>query len=462
MTGQLIPFDASGGGQLPAHIAAAFADEDSNMAGRASIDQLSYRGKIWRVILKGEEHPLMRTDNDSGEMMPLNVVTLVVLDINKNRSRSYYPGAYSDGQNQAPTCYSADGITPDASVPAQVVNDDGTVSGKQSATCATCQWSAKGSKITPDGKQTTACSPFKRIAVVPSQRIADHPAMLLRLAQTSVWDKDMDGRDGWYAWDQYVDMLRARGAKHSSAVETRVKFDISVPYPKLVFQASRWLDANEIAAAKARLVNDKDVIETILSGAGGRDGVAGQPAAAPAGGLGAPPAHVAAANVPVNTAPPVAAPAPVATPVAAPVAPPVPPKAPPVPPPVPVKVFPPEGWLVHPSDPAYFYKGDEVLTKAQLEERVAAEPVPAVVPPPAPVAPPAPAARKPRAKAPVEAPAAAPVQAAAPATVKAEPVDDGFGASSQPPAAAATPTAATPVATGAPAGLSALLDGWDN
>ena len=32
--------------------------------------------------------------------------------------------------------------------------------------------------------------------------------------------------------------------------------------------------------------------------------------------------------------------------------------------------FPPEGWRVHPNNPAYYYKGQEVLTIAQLRARM--------------------------------------------------------------------------------------------
>lgn len=34
--------------------------------------------------------------------------------------------------------------------------------------------------------------------------------------------------------------------------------------------------------------------------------------------------------------------------------------------------FPPDGWQVHPHNPAYYYKGQEVLTEAQLRELVGA------------------------------------------------------------------------------------------
>ena len=43
----------------------------------------------------------------------------------------------------------------------------------------------------------------------------------------------------------------------------------------------------------------------------------------------------------------------------------MPPEAPPPP------VFPPDGWRVHPQNPAYYYKGQDVLKKAQLEQLAA-------------------------------------------------------------------------------------------
>lgn len=265
MSTNIIPFSSSGN-DVPAHIAALFG-EDGNIAPRISIDQLSYRGKVWRRIVDGEETQLTRTNSD-GDAEPVPIVSVVVLDHNKGRSRAFYEGAYEEGKNASPTCYSGDGTTPDASVKEPCAK-----------TCATCPNSVKGSKITENGKQSTLCSPFKRVAIVPAAGLGAHPVMLLRLAQTSVWDKDNGENEakGWYAWDQYLDMLRARGAKHTAAVETKVKFDLRMAYPKLLFSASRWLNPEETTAAKTRITESADVIETILSGLG-NDGVAGKPA----------------------------------------------------------------------------------------------------------------------------------------------------------------------------------------
>ena len=263
----IIPFDATPAGkaEVPAHIANVFTD--SNIAGRASIDQLSFKGKTWTRVVSGEATPLMKTD-ENGDQVPVPVVSLVVLDMGKQRSRAYYEGGYEDGKNAKPACYSRDGVKPDESVKEP-----------QCTTCAACPQAVKGSKLTDNGKQVTACGQFKRIVVIPSAAavIKDHPPMLLRIAQTSMWDKENAENEakGWYAFDQYLDMLRARGVNHTAAVETRVKFDARTAYPKLLFSASRWLSPEETAVIKTRLDTETDAITKIING-GDNDGMMGR------------------------------------------------------------------------------------------------------------------------------------------------------------------------------------------
>lgn len=262
----IVPFSSA---QVPAHLADVFGDS-SNINSRVSINQLSVKGKVWRRIVNGEETQLTRADPETGDRIPVSIVSLIVLDQNRDRSRAYYPGGFEEGKNAVPACYSADGVTPDADVKEPCAK-----------TCASCPNSVKGSKITENNKQVTACSPYKRIAVVPTGAVATHPIMLLKLAQTSIWDKDNGENEaqGWYAWDQYLDMLRARGAKHTAAVETKVKFDIRAAYPKLLFSAARWLNADEAAQAKMRIDSEADTLAAILTGSASHDGVTGQPSA---------------------------------------------------------------------------------------------------------------------------------------------------------------------------------------
>lgn len=431
----IIPFDSTGSSPatLPAHLATVFGDE-GNIAPRTSIDQLSYRGKVWRRIVKGEETQLTRPSQDTGEAEPVPVVSIIILDHNKQRSRSFFEGNYEEGKNSSPRCYSGDGVKPDASVEDPIA-----------PTCATCPNAVKGSKITENGKQTTLCSPFKRVAVIPSAQIGTHPAMLLKLAQTSIWDKDNpEEAKGWYAWDNYLDMLRARGAKHTAMVETRVKFDLRVAYPKLLFSASRWLDPQEALAAKAEMERQAEVIDTIANGAGNSDGVMGQPAASAgvAGQVAA--AAMEAVNKPPAPAP-VQAPAPAPAPVAAA---PAKPKAPPKPPAKVAKVVKKidlektEGFTL-----------EQMLENGWTEEQLIAEGM-LIVTEEMEAAPKAP----PKPKGPPK-PPAAPAQAAS--------GDDGGGfasaaAPAQAPAPAPAPTPAAQVVGDTPAGLASLLSDWDD
>lgn len=89
--------------------------------------------------------------------------------------------------------------------------------------------------------------------------------------------------------------------------------------------------------------------------------------------FGQPPGSVAApvAAPPAVVAQPPAAPAVPAAVVPPPAVPVVPAPAILAPPPVPA-VFPPAGWTAHPQAPGYFYKGQEVLTEADLRARQAA------------------------------------------------------------------------------------------
>lgn len=242
----LIPFDQSGN-QLPAHIGAFMSDEESNIAPKNTIPQLSFRGKVWRTVLEGEEKTVCGQDGE-----PRTVIKVVILNQNAARSRSFYEGAYVEGKSQAPACWSADGKVPDADVKEP-----------QAAACASCPQSVKGSKITDAGKETTACAQYKRLAVVPYPGIHITP-MLLRLPQTSLWDgknEENEGK-GWYAYDQYIDMLRARGCTHTAAVVTKVKFDSRTAYPKLLFAAEGWLAPDELLKLKA-IWNGEDVKELI-------------------------------------------------------------------------------------------------------------------------------------------------------------------------------------------------------
>ena len=235
----VIPFAQA---PVPAYVSAFFTPEDSNVTAKQTIPGLSFRGKNFRISLDGEETLITNREGD-----PVTTIPVVVLDQVPNRSRVFYEGQYTAGDNKPPRCSSVDGVRPDASISEPVCS-----------TCAKCPNAVKGSKITAANKQTTACVPVKRIVLVPAGKL-DFAALLARIPQTSMWDKNNQENEakGWYAWDQYLDFLKSRGVTHLAQVVTKIKFDARMEYPKLLFSADRWLTQEELAVVQARWKSDE-------------------------------------------------------------------------------------------------------------------------------------------------------------------------------------------------------------
>lgn len=204
---------------LPAYMQEGIAsgEIETTLQQRQNMPQLTFRGKVWRAIVKGEEHVQTNQDGD-----PISTIKVVILATNTARSRAYYEGQYKEGENRMPTCWSNDGTAPDADVERPC-----------GEACASCPMAAKGSRVNIDGSAGVACSTFKNIVVVPANDL-NFPALRLRLPQTSIWDKSSDDKH-WFAYDQYIDMLRSRGTPNQSLVVTKIKFDPSKAYPKLLF-----------------------------------------------------------------------------------------------------------------------------------------------------------------------------------------------------------------------------------
>lgn len=250
MSTALTMFDPKVG--VPAHIAAFFEnDGGSNIESRTGVPSLSPGGKVWTISLNGEKVPLMKRTPD-GDVEPVNVMRAVILEFAKRRGRAYYPGAYDPDNAGAPLCWSADGVTPDASVV-----------DKQSAKCGDCPMSAKGSKVGDNGKAQVACSQHRMLVVVPSNKL-DFEPLRLKIAMTSDWDKESPDQatQGWFAFQNYIEWLKTKGVNHTAAVVTKMKFDSKAAYPKIFFAADRWLTAEELAQVNP-LTKDEAVLQLL-------------------------------------------------------------------------------------------------------------------------------------------------------------------------------------------------------
>lgn len=236
---------------VPAHIV-TFNEEHANIGDKVSVDSLTYAGKIWSVSIGGQKTPLMRKTED-GDEEPRPIIPLVILDYAKRRGRSYYESGFDPDKPQIPTCWSADGITPDAS--------SITI---QAEKCAKCPLAEKGSKMTDANKPTTACSQY-RMAAVALYRKWELPPLRLRLAITS--DYDGQGKDneakGWFAFQQLTDLLRSKGVKHTASVVVKAKFDPSVNYPKVLFSPTGWTTQEEIDILAP--LAESDAVKQLLS-----------------------------------------------------------------------------------------------------------------------------------------------------------------------------------------------------
>jgi hypothetical protein len=266
MANEIAMFDPKAG--MPAHVAAFFGQEGgSNIEDRAKVPSLSPQGKTWTISVDGNKTKLMR--NLDGDMVPVGVLRVVVLDFAKRRGRAYYEGAYDPEKEAAPVCWSDDGITPDETVPADVKQN------KTAFQCDKCPMAAKGSKIADGGKAVTACSQHRMLAVVPENKL-DFKPLRLKIAITSDWDKESPGAaaEGWFAFQNYMDYLKSRGVQHSAAVVTKMKFDTNASYPKIFFAAERWLNPDELAIVAP--LTKSDEVQKLLGGTftpAGVDGV---------------------------------------------------------------------------------------------------------------------------------------------------------------------------------------------
>jgi hypothetical protein len=63
---------------------------------------------------------------------------------------------------------------------------------------------------------------------------------------------------GWRAFQQYTDFLKANGVTHTAMLVTKMKFDSNEAYPKIFFGADRWLTPEEIAQVKPFTVDPGD------------------------------------------------------------------------------------------------------------------------------------------------------------------------------------------------------------
>ena len=203
-------------------------DETAAVAGGASSGgggskRISIKGGVFRKYVGGKEVGTV-------EDRHMNVI---FVKMSPTASRTYYTGAYKEGERVSPACWSSNSETPDPEV-----------KNPQSPACATCQWSVKGSG---QGGTSAACRLSWRTAVVlPNDPQGD--VMQLVLPATSAFAKEETGKFGLRAYCKYL-LANNISAKR---VITKMQFDTKSPVPKVLFSPVAAVDPEIVPALNSQ------------------------------------------------------------------------------------------------------------------------------------------------------------------------------------------------------------------
>lgn len=182
---------------------------------------ISIKGKVFHVQRDEERELIVKRDEDGNPTdEPASFLEVIIVGVNPNKSKTFYPDGYVEGSTEKPLCQSADGIAPSADSQEP-----------QAAKCALCKHNQWGSRVTEKGGKGKSCSDSMRLAVVPAGKLDD--PMLVRVPATSL--KTLGA---------YGAQLAEKGVAPENVV-TKLGFDYSVAYPVLTFKAVRFVTEEE-------------------------------------------------------------------------------------------------------------------------------------------------------------------------------------------------------------------------
>lgn len=228
---QIIPFESAA---LSTNVASLFQVERLGSAPTGGFPVISIKGKVFTKT-QGDTRELITKPDGDGE--PAASIEVVIVGRNPHRSKVFYATGYTEGSDAKPTCYSNNGLTPEA--------DAESPQAKKCATCAHNQW---GSRVTDNGAKGKACADSQRLAIAPIGMIND--PMLIRVPAASL-----------KALDQYGESLVKRNVPYQ-LVATKIGFDYTVAHPALTFKPIGLVD--EATAQQIAEVSKSDIIQQII------------------------------------------------------------------------------------------------------------------------------------------------------------------------------------------------------
>jgi hypothetical protein len=237
----IIPFDSE---NLPSYLADDAKRINSDLAGHVGggFPVISIKGKVFTIKRDGARTVI---PNPKDPESAATAIEVVLVRINKHKSKVFYAKGWKEGDDGKPDCFSNDGIAPDASVEKP-----------QNKNCATCKNNAWGSKVSESGTKLKACSDAIRVAVAAPDS-PDDP-MLLRIPAAS-----MKGLG------EFASFCQRKNVPYNSVV-VRVGFDTEASTPKLSFKGVGFLPPESYKLAKRTA--ESETVEYIVNGvAGGYD-----------------------------------------------------------------------------------------------------------------------------------------------------------------------------------------------
>jgi hypothetical protein len=207
-------------GGLPAHLRGLDDDLTSTLAGGAGGGRrISIKGGVFREMIGSKEYRVSEERS----------IGVVIIKAAPKNYRTYFEGAYVEGENKAPTCWSVDEQSPAPDVPEDQ---------RQATKCMDCPQNVKGS----GQGESRACRYKRHIAVLLEGEIEKREVYQVILPATSVFG---DGEKGKLPLQAYARHLQAHGTPIAGVI-TEMRFDTSVPTPKLVFKPVRGVTEDEL------------------------------------------------------------------------------------------------------------------------------------------------------------------------------------------------------------------------
>lgn len=219
--------------------------------GGAGIKRLSLKAGVFRLMAGGKE--VASIDDRHLDVVIVSAAPAI--------SRTYYAGAYVEGEASSPACWSADGTVPDAKS-----------ADPQASSCAMCPQNVKGS----GQGDSRACRFSQRIAIVLANDIEGDVMQFTVPAASLFGSSQGDDRP----LREYARWLDASNIDPEMVV-TRMRFDTKASGPKLFFRTVRWLNDDEhtVALSQGSSEDAKRAITMTVSQA---DGVSDTQVSAPA------------------------------------------------------------------------------------------------------------------------------------------------------------------------------------